>query len=88
MNNTAYQKYLENKHFEYDNLCKHCGACCGANDGDPCENLLKNEKGLYYCKVYANRLGLQKTVSGKIFTCVPIKEIIKFGAEYPGCTYR
>ena len=42
---------------------------------------------LHHCKVYASRLGVQKTVSGKTFTCVDIRDNIKKGAVYDGCAY-
>jgi len=68
-------KYLENKEKEWENLCIRCGACCGAYD-DPCQHLKKDSKGKYYCEIYSQRLGVRKTVSGELFQCVMINEII------------
>ena len=81
--------YFLNKEKEYEQLCNRCGACCGAYDGDPCVHLKKDNKGRYYCAVYPNRLGDQKTVSGEDFECVPISEIIN--NSWPGghlCAYK
>jgi hypothetical protein len=69
----------------YEGQCRHCGACCGAFE-DPCLNLFQ-ENGKYYCRVYPERLGIQKTVSGKAFNCVPIRELRKLARFYPGCAY-
>jgi hypothetical protein len=37
--------------------------------------------------VYDARLGVQKTVSGRAFTCVPINEVIKKGMPNLMCGY-
>jgi len=75
-------KYLEEKEKDWESICLRCGACCGAYD-DPCEHLKKDNQGLYYCDIYANRLGKRKTVSGDVFWCVPVKEILH--TWWPGC---
>ncbi|OIO37122.1 MAG: hypothetical protein AUJ75_04770 [Candidatus Omnitrophica bacterium CG1_02_49_10] len=72
---------------DYDAFCIRCGACCGSEDGDPCLNLVKDANGGYHCKVYVNRLGAQKTISGKSFDCVPISENLKKGVRYHNCGY-
>lgn len=77
------KKYLE----RYETLCKRCGICCGANGNDPCVNLAKDEKNIFYCKIYDKRFGVQKTLSGKSFACVPIRDLIKGGVSFPGCVY-
>jgi len=73
---------------QYEALCKRCGSCCGAFDGDPCSNLAMDEENKYYCRVYDERFGPQKTLSGKIFNCVPIRELVKrFDRIYNSCAY-
>lgn len=72
----SYPDYQDNQQKEFEKLCKRCGACCGAFDGDPCEHLMRSEDGTYFCKVYEDRLGLHKTVSGNEFKCVPIRDIL------------
>lgn len=79
---------MEKKRFAFESVCKRCGECCGLVDGDPCVNLKKYKEGAYYCTVYDERLGIQKTVSGKIFNCVYIREIIKHGCLRPNCAYN
>ncbi|MFQ5951989.1 MAG: hypothetical protein ACE5JK_01105 [Candidatus Omnitrophota bacterium] len=71
---------------KFEAICKRCGECCGASD-DPCLNLVKTKDGLYFCKDYKNRLKEQKTVSGKTFRCVPIREHIEKGTLKSGCSY-
>ncbi len=85
MPNSYFQKQNDDL-LRYEGLCKRCGACCGAFD-DPCINLKKDTNGKYYCSVYENRHGLQKTVSGKSFNCVSIRDILKFDPPYPDCAY-
>jgi len=83
-------QYLQKQKEEqekYEALCSRCGACCGALDGDPCINLAKDSSDKYYCKVYDNRIGVQSTVSGKTFACMPIREIFRFKSPYPNCAY-
>lgn len=71
----------------HEALCKCCGRCCGAEMSDPCSRLVKQPDGRYLCSAYANRLGPQTTVSGKIFTCVTIRDVHKHDIHYPGCGY-
>jgi len=86
---TRYDERNAEKTDEFESLCTHCGACCGADDGDPCLNLSVDTKtGLSHCKEYDHRLGTQKTVSGKYFECVPILENIKRGSYHAKCAYR
>ncbi len=71
-----YTQYLKEKEQEWEKLCLNCGACCGAYD-DPCRHLEKNKKtNRFFCKIYSQRLGIQKTVSGELFKCVPIKKLL------------
>ncbi len=73
----------------WESKCTRCGACCGALEGDPCENLLFLPNGKYACKIYENRYGLRKTISGKEFHCVPIRAILSI--HWPGdscCGYK
>lgn len=71
---------------EYEALCKQCGKCCGL-ETDPCANLKKTDSGSYYCAVYESRLGRQVTVSGRVFTCVEIREVVRKGLPNEGCGY-
>ncbi|MBN2453864.1 MAG: hypothetical protein JXB40_06390 [Candidatus Omnitrophica bacterium] len=71
----------------YEALCKRCGVCCGSQTSDPCANLVKLNDGTYSCKVYETRHGPQSSVSGKMFACVNIRDVIKSGAYYPDCPY-
>ena len=84
-NYTLYQEEAFNKH---ENICRRCGECCGASDGDPCMNLSKDNSGKYYCKEYENRFRLQKTESGKTFHCIPINELINNTSARINCSYR
>ena len=70
-----YQLYSEKVVKDYEALCKRCGACCGVFENDPCVKLLKEEDGRYRCSDYANRFGMQKTVLGNEFKCVPLRRI-------------
>ena len=70
-----YTEYLLKKESDYEDLCKRCGACCGALH-DPCIHLKKNNFGNYYCDTYDTRDKEHKTVSNKIFRCVPIRNIL------------
>jgi len=81
-----YAAYLALKEQAYESLCLRCGKCCGTAD-DPCVHLEKTNKNLYTCRIYANRLGRHKTISGKSFTCAPIKELIKKDALPYDCAY-
>ena len=87
MEERSYLEYQEKMHLEYESRCRRCGACCGAVDNDPCVNLARDNEGLYFCRVYDSRLGPQKTLSEKVFTCVRIKENLKYGDHYSGCGY-
>jgi hypothetical protein len=81
--------YVESQHKsseEHEALCKHCGKCCGL-ETDPCVNLKKGALGIYYCAVYESRLGRQLTVSGRVFTCVQIREVVRIGLPSEGCGY-
>ncbi len=86
MDTKSYEKYLKEESVKYESLCLRCGECCGINN-DPCANLIIEEGGRCACRVYESRLGPQKTVSGKGFTCVPIKENIRRGDCDPNCVY-
>jgi hypothetical protein len=83
-----YRLWLESREKAQDAACLRCGACCGAMD-DPCEHLYREETGTYACHVYETRLGEHRTLSGKTFRCVPIRE--KKGQSWPGdeqCGYK
>lgn len=88
MSETIFDKYMKEKEANFESICKRCGICCGANDGDPCRNLKQSSDGLYYCSDYENRLGPQRTVNGNAFTCVTIRELIKTNTLRHGCAYN
>jgi len=87
--NRQYLEEQEAKEREFESLCKRCGAGGGVKDGDPCENLALEPDGLhYFCRIYADRLGLRRTVSGREFTCVPLRQILhKTWLGRPECAY-
>ena len=87
MDNNLYAKRLEGQEAAYEALCRRCGECCGADGTDPCSNLVKLEDGHYHCKTYETRLDLQKTLSGRVFMCVNIRDVIKRGTRYNNCPY-
>ncbi len=87
MGEQEYNRKLEEQFREHESLCKCCGMCCGLADGDPCDQLEEIGVGKYRCKIYDHRFGLQRTVSGKVFHCVPIRDNLKFESTYPGCAY-
>ena len=85
-----YNEWMTVKAREWEERCVRCGACCGAWD-DPCENLRRDPAAGSYCTVYERRFGKWSTVSGKEFTCVPIREKIAQGHSWPGdeyCRYK
>ncbi|NOZ22175.1 MAG: hypothetical protein GXP25_13940 [Planctomycetes bacterium] len=69
-----------------EDRCRRCGVCCGATDGHPCEHLVRNGK-QYRCEIYPYRFGPHKTVTGRHFTCVPVRDVIRTGGGHPGCVY-
>jgi len=78
----------EQQEKDWESVCINCGACCGANDGDPCINLAFS-KGKSRCTVYNNRLGIQKTLKGREFKCLPVRDIMF--KNWPGdhkCSYK
>lgn len=87
MDNLRYAEYTKSKEVNFEALCHNCGECCGSLD-DPCRNLLKKDDGTHSCRDYSNRFGPQKTVSGKDFDCVFIREHIASNTLRPNCGYR
>ena len=83
----GYSENLRDLESRFESVCKRCGLCCGA-DSDPCCNLVKLEDGTHFCDDYENRLGPQKTVSGKTFNCVSIREHITNDTLRIECAYR
>ena len=71
-----YQATQEAKERKYESLCLRCGACCGAFEDDPCSHLKKDDEIKYFCDIYEKRFGLQKTVGGRDFVCMPIRDIL------------
>ena len=76
MDSKLYNQHQDKKYQEHEALCKRCGACCGALEGDPCEHLKKGSDNRYFCDIYENRLGLQKTAKGEPVLCVPIRNML------------
>ncbi|MFC1576325.1 hypothetical protein ACFL3J_01495 [Candidatus Omnitrophota bacterium] len=88
MDNLRYQTTQELEAKKFEGSCLRCGECCGSLDGDPCEHLAREGAGKHSCAIYPTRLGPQETVSGKIFTCVSMHDLIKQNALRQGCAYR
>jgi len=82
-----YHERLKQRNEYFEAICKRCGECCGAKD-DPCQNLLKQKDGTYLCKIYDKRFSPQKTVSGKPFNCVSIRDHIAEKCLPPNCAYQ
>ena len=85
-----YEQYLLEKEKEWEARCTHCGVCCGALS-DLCENLRQTSLGKYFCSVYDRRFGRWRTVSGKEFECIPIREKLAKGESWLGdehCGYK
>lgn len=88
MDEARYAKYQKEQIERFEGVCRRCGECCGSQDGDPCANLSRDAAtGGFYCADYDNRLGPQKTVSGRMFNCVPIRGIKRMGLLRLGCAY-
>ena len=88
MDDVQYTNHQKEQFERFEGMCKHCGECCGSQDGDPCVNLGRDaDTGKYYCKIYENRFGPQKTLSGKMFNCVPIRDVINRSLLKPNCAY-
>ncbi len=86
MDEVEYLKKQEEDEAKYEALCRRCGACCGALGPDPCEELRKDKSGKYFCSVYEHRIGVHKTISGKQFACVPIRDL-RPNLPFKGCVY-
>lgn len=86
MDESAYLLKQEEDQKKYEALCRRCGACCGALDGDPCEQLNRDESGKYFCSVYDHRIGMHKTISGVKFACVPIRDL-RPNLPFRSCVY-
>jgi len=89
MDDRRYEDRQKERFERYEGACKRCGECCGSADGDPCANLSKDiATGKYFCKAYNDRLGPQRTVSGRIFNCAPIRDIMRQSLLRPNCAYN
>lgn len=86
MDSKNYESRLKDLEDRYEGICKRCGECCGAKD-DPCIHLKPDGGGGYCCDTYETRFGPQKTLSGKSFNCVTLRENIKNGWHNPRCAY-
>lgn len=84
-----YQRLQEAQAKSWEAQCCSCGACCGIKDQDTCEELVVQDNGKFFCRVYENRFGAHKTRSGQDFICVPIRDILH--EPWPGdqgCAYK
>ncbi len=84
----GYARWLSARQGDWESLCRHCGACCGALE-DPCQHLFMTPEGRSCCLVYPARIGPHRTVAGKLFTCVHVRQ--KLGTSWPGdehCGYK
>jgi hypothetical protein len=84
-----YRLLQEKQAVDWEARCTRCGACCGVFERDPCENLEKSSDGKYSCRIYTTRFGLRKSISGRIFECVPLRQILH--TSWPGkhqCGYK
>ncbi|MFA5096792.1 MAG: hypothetical protein WC478_05585 [Candidatus Omnitrophota bacterium] len=86
MDEAAYSRKQAEEEARYEALCRRCGACCGALDGDPCEHLKQDGSGKYFCPIYDHRIGMHKTLGGKQFACVPIRDL-RPNLPFKGCAY-
>ena len=84
---SQYMLSLENNDARHEQMCRRCGICCGLNN-DPCENLVKVNDSTFICRDYDNRFGKHQTVSGREFTCVSIRDLMKKGATPITCAYN
>lgn len=86
---SRYLELQEQQAKAWEEACVGCGACCGTVDGDPCEFLTEQRKGKYFCRIYKNRFGLHRTLGGREFQCVPLRQILH--KTWPGdgnCAYK
>ncbi|MDP2654312.1 MAG: hypothetical protein Q8Q08_09800 [Candidatus Omnitrophota bacterium] len=84
-----YQRLNMRQAEDWEARCTRCGACCGVAEGDPCEHVVAAGDGRYVCGIYENRFGLHRTRSGRLFRCVPIRDILH--KSWPGdreCSYK
>ena len=88
MEDESYEKGLARGQAQFEEMCSRCGDCCGGDTDDPCHNLQKDQDGLYFCRDYKDRLGLQKTVNGRLFECVEIRVHIAKGKLSHRCGYN
>lgn len=86
MGESDYLQKQKEEFIEYEARCRRCGACCGANDGDPCVHLEKRDDAKYYCNIYDNRIGMQRTLAGKQFACVPLRDL-RPNLPFKDCVY-
>lgn len=75
MDDLIYEKHMIEKEKAHEALCRRCGACCGVFEKAPCEHLVKKGSE-YFCTIYENRFGIQKTTTGEKFKCVPIRNML------------
>ncbi|MFH2024672.1 MAG: hypothetical protein ABIK30_02450 [bacterium] len=74
---------------EFEDICIRCGACCGSFDGDSCENLRGDNEGTYTCDIYEERIGIHRTLTGRVMECVPNMD--KLSEDWIGdhlCAYK
>ena len=88
MDTLTYEETQKRLEAWYESLCRRCGECCGAGEVDPCEHLCQAADETYFCAVYEKRLGKQKTISGREFNCVQVKEVLRHDDTLRDCAYR
>jgi len=86
MSEKALNDYLQKKESGFEQICRRCGACCGI-DNDPCEKLIRSNSASYHCRDYENRIGLQRTINGKEFHCIQIRELLHNQGVPANCAY-
>ncbi|MDP1853241.1 MAG: hypothetical protein Q8L26_03425 [Candidatus Omnitrophota bacterium] len=87
IDNDRYMEKQEDEFAKHEARCVRCGSCCGVTDGNLCVKLGRDACNKYFCKDYENRIGQQVTVSGKHFSCIPIRVFLQFNPPYPKCAY-
>ena len=76
IDDVRYERVQQDTVMAWEALCHRCGACCGIEEGDPCEHLVQTGRGVYACAIYEQRFGIHKTINGSMTRCVPIRAIL------------
>ena len=78
---------------EWEGMCdpsKGCRTVCCFFEGSPCEELqwVDRKKGIGRCRVYLTRHGRHKTINGKEFMCVDMKQWLALNIPVRECGYH